>query len=204
MPITQKKIGTRKVYTGASVSWMMCLRSVRESAKPITYAPMIMASPMNSKIPARTRERPNAKVAITCGFLNRLSRPEILRANNTPTSVAPNQTPKALIATSPIDPQLTAVEVPPCAAAEIVAAIMPLPIASTIKPSTSSITAPAMIETPSSESIFLRSERIRAVMPTEVAVDIIPIYMGAASIIACAKGWVAKKLNLAGKKCGNK
>ena len=65
-----------------------------------------------------------------------------------------------------------------------------------MRPSTSSITAPAMMDTPSSESIFLRSDRIRAVMPTLVAVDMMPMYIGAASIMACARGISERYLNL--------
>ena len=36
-----------------------------------------------------------------------------------------------------------------------------------------------MIVTPSSESIFFFSERMRAVMPTEVAVDMMPMNIAA-------------------------
>ena len=154
---------------------------------------MIMARPMYSKNPARIMESPNASVAMACGFLKSFSNQEILRATSTPMSVAPSHTPNAFTATMPIAPQFTPAEaVPPAALAARVAAMMPLPIARTMRPRTSSMTAPAMIETPSSESIFLRSERMRAVMPTEVAVDMMPMYIGAASIQARESGSWAK------------
>ena len=73
---------------------------------------------------------------------------------------------------------------PPAAAPAVCAPMMPMPIASTMMPSTSSITAPAMIVTPSSESILRRSERMRAVMPTEVAVDMMPMNIAAGSSTA--------------------
>ena len=104
----------------------------------------------------------------------------------------------------PIAAQLTpAVTAPPAAFAATVAPMMPLPMASTMRPSTSSITAPAMIDTPSSESIFLRSERMRAVMPTEVAVDMMPMYMGGASMQAWMNGIWARWPNLTAKNFGS-
>ena len=93
----------------------------------------------------------------------------------------------ALSATKPISPQSNPESARTFFAA-VFAAMMPLPIAKTIKPSTSSITAPAIIVVPSSESIFFFSERMRAVMPTDVAVDIIPMYSGAAEVIASESG----------------
>ena len=129
---------------------------------------------MNSKKPARTRESPNAIVAMTTGERNAfLRKSDILRAAKTPIAVAPSHTPNAFAATSPISPQ--SMPSAPAAPPRAFAAIMPLPIARTISPSTSSITAPAMMVVPSSLSIFLRSERIRAVMPTDVAVDMMPM-----------------------------
>ena len=77
-------------------------------------------------------------------------------------------------ATRPIFPQSMSIVAPVFAAAAF-AAIIPLPMARTMSPRTSSMTAPAIIVVPSSLSIFLRSERMRAVMPTEVAVDIMPM-----------------------------
>ena len=137
---------------------------------------MIIASPMNSKKPARTSARPKAIVAITTGLLNTVFRNfAMYRANRSPTAVAPSHTPNALSATNPISPQSIPPAAAPVFAAAWLAAMMPLPIARTMRPRTSSITAPAMIVTPSSESIFFFSERMRAVMPTEVAVDMIPM-----------------------------
>ena len=146
---------------------------MRESARPITYAPMIIASPIISKKPARTSARPNAIVAITTGDLKRNFKSRArYRAASTPISVAPSHTPNALAATNPISPQSMPSPPPPPAR---VATMMPLPMASTMRPSTSSMTAPAMIVVPSSESIFFFSERMRAVMPTDVAVDMMPM-----------------------------
>ncbi len=51
---------------------------------------------------------------------------------------------------------------------------IPRIIARTMIPPTSSITAPARMVTPSGDSIFFFSERILAVIPTEVAVAIAP------------------------------
>ena len=61
---------------------------------------------------------------------------------------------------------------------------MAIPMARTMMPSTSSMTAPDMMVTPSSLSIFRRSDRMRAVIPTLVAVDIIPMNIAAGSRIA--------------------
>ena len=60
-----------------------------------------------------------------------------------------------------------------------------------------------MMVVPSSESIFFFSERIRAVIPTEVAVDIMPMYSGAACVTACASGIVDRSANLS-KNTGRK
>ena len=46
------------------------------------------------------------------------------------------------------------------------------------------MTAPAMIVTPSAESIFFFSESMRAVMPTEVAVDMMPMNIAAGERMA--------------------
>ena len=147
---------------------------------------MIIARPMHSKNPASISARPNAIVAMTMGDLKQALRNfAIQRAASTPTSVAPSHTPNAFAATKPISPQsMPSPPLPPARAATM----MPLPMASTMRPSTSSITAPAIMDTPSSESIFLRSERMRAVMPTLVAVDMMPMYIGAASMTACIRG----------------
>ena len=154
----------------------MCLISVRESARPITYAPIIIAKPMLSKKPARISDKPNAIVAITVGERNaNLRNLAIRRAARTPMIVAPSQTPNDLSATKPICPQSIEASAAPAPALLRLAAIIPLPIARTTRPKTSSTTAPAIIVVPSSESSFLRSERMRAVIPTDVAVDIIPI-----------------------------
>ena len=159
-----------------SISWIGCLRSVRESASPITYAPMIIARPMYSKNPASASARPKAIVAITTGLLNAFLRNFAIQgAARSPIAVAPSQTPNALSATRPIAPQSIAPAAVPAFATAWFATMMPLPIASTMRPRTSSITAPAMIVTPSSESICFFSERMRAVMPTEVAVAMMPM-----------------------------
>ena len=129
---------------------------------------MIIASPIDSKKPESISARPNDMIAIGSGFLKSLSRPLIFRAARTPKAVAPSQMPKAFAAIMPMRPQSTPVPPAPCAE------ITPRPIASTMMPSTSSITAPAIVVTPSSESMHLRSERMRAVMPTEVAVPMTP------------------------------
>ena len=137
---------------------------------------MIIASPMNSKKPARTSASPKAIVAMTTGLLKTFFRNfAMYRAKTRPTAVAPSHTPNALRATKPISPQSIAPPAAPVFAAAWFAAMMPLPIARTMRPSTSSITAPAMIVTPSSESIFFFSERMRAVIPTDVAVDMMPM-----------------------------
>ena len=47
------------------------------------------------------------------------------------------------------------------------------------------MTAPAMMVTPSSVSILCRSDRIRAVIPTDVAVDMIPMNIAAGESTAC-------------------
>ena len=158
---------------------------------------------MYSKNPASIIDSPNASVAIECSLLKSFRSHAIFRAKMTPMNVAPSQTPNAFTATMPILSHGTPVDSPPAAAASV-AAMIPLPIARTIRPRTSSITAPAMMVTPSSESIFLRSDSIRAVMPTEVAVDIMPMYIGAACITACPNGIDASDPNLSGKKCGSR
>ena len=182
----------------------MCFRSVLLKARPVTYAPMIMASPMNSKKPASIIERPNARVAIASGLFRSLRSQEIFLATSTPMRVAPSHTPKAFTATIPILPHGTPVSAAAVPVAATVAPMMPFPIASTIRPSTSSITAPAMMVTPSSESIFFRSERMRAVIPTEVAVDIMPMYIGAACMMACPMCIVARFPNVPGKNFGSR
>ena len=162
---------------------------MRERASPITYAPMINESPIASNNPATIRDSPNASVATATGVRKNFSSREIQRANRIPRIVPPSQIPNAWIAIRLIVPQLT----PPVEPAFSVP-IIPMPTARTMMPSTSSITAPAMIVTPSAESIALRSERIRAVMPTEVAVHMIPMKSEA----GCRKPIPAK----CGRKCG--
>ena len=86
-----------------------------------------------------------------------------------------SHTPNALAATIPTSPhgRECAPEAPaPAPDADF---ITPRPIASTTMPRTSSITALAIIVTPSRESIFLRSDRILAVIPTDVAVPSMPM-----------------------------
>ena len=141
---------------------------------------MMSVSPIDSNSPAITSERPKARVAIATGLRKNFKSHEILRASRMPMTVPPSQTPKAFAATLPMPSQLT--ELP--ASAFPLAAMMPMPMARTIMPRTSSMTAPAMIVTPSSVSIFRRSERMRAVMPTDVAVDMIPMNIAAGERIA--------------------
>ena len=105
------------------------------------------------------------------------------RARTTPTAVPTSQTPNAFTAVAPMESHESGATAP-VSGFGFWEAMMPMPIASTMMPRTSSMTAPAMIVTPSSESIFFFSERMRAVMPTEVAVDMIPMNIAAGERIA--------------------
>ena len=135
---------------------------------------MIMASCASSKSPATISARPSARMAIWAFSPAPLSARPISRANRMPTAVAPSQMPSDLKAIQPMWPQSTA-PLPPDAP------ITPMPMARTTMPSTSSITAPATMVTPSGESSLRFSERMRAVMLTEVAVDMTPRKMQAGS-----------------------
>ncbi len=157
--------------------------SVRESARPMTYAPMMSVRPSASKAPAMTRASPNASVAIAPGALKSLRSHEMRRASTTPTAVPTSHTPNAFTAVAPMESHESGA-ISPVSGFGFCEAMMPMPIASTMMPRTSSMTAPAMIVTPSSESIFFFSERIRAVMPTEVAVDMMPMNIAAGERIA--------------------
>ena len=83
--------------------------------------------------------------------------------------VKPSQTPTAFRAMRPMDPQATEPPTWPETTETI-----PSITARMMIPSTSSITAAARMVTPSGESILRCSERIRAVMPTEVAMERTP------------------------------
>ena len=146
---------------------------------------MMSVSPSASKRPAITSESPNASVPIATGDLKSFSSQEIFFASTSPITVPPSHTPIAFSAVLPICPHgMPPCSAPPEAAPAVCAPMMPMPIASTMMPSTSSITAPAIIVTPSSESILRRSDRMRAVMPTDVAVDMIPMNSAAGSSTA--------------------
>ena len=60
--MTQKNSGTRNAVTPSSRSSIIGAMSVRERARPVMYAPMIIASPCFSNIPARRRAMPNANM----------------------------------------------------------------------------------------------------------------------------------------------
>ncbi|OQA28963.1 MAG: hypothetical protein BWY59_00603 [Verrucomicrobia bacterium ADurb.Bin345] len=98
---------------------------------------------------------------------NRFSTLVMRRAESRPIAVKTIQNPTALAQIRPTSPQST------CPPAVWMREIATTTARSTI-PSTSSSTAAARIVTPSGESILRLSARMRAVIPTEVAVDTTP------------------------------
>ena len=127
-----------------------------------------MARPAFSKIPERINAKARLITEMDVSLLKILRLFPIFLAKKSPSTVNPNQTPMAFTAINPIAPQFT---VPPW---PVITETIPRTIARIIIPNTSSITAAARTVTPSGESIFLCSDRMRAVMPTEVAVLITP------------------------------
>jgi hypothetical protein len=72
--------------------------------RPITYAPMIIASPAASKIPASISASPRDSTAICAGLRTALRRPLMRRAKMIPSAVNPSHTASArppIVATSP-------------------------------------------------------------------------------------------------------
>ena len=128
-----------------------------------------MASPCFSKMPASKSAIPSAQMEKSYWCLKNFKNEAIFFEKIRPSALKPSQIPKALSAMSSIAVKL--IDPPPD---PFITATIPRTTASMMMPSTSSKTAAASMVTPSGESIFFWSESIRAVMPTEVAVESIP------------------------------
>ena len=162
-PTRTKKIGTKKCAT----SWTSCSmsppRSVRASTSPAANAPMISAEPARSASQASVKANINdvKKSALTTRSL------AIQRircgARIEPITIASATKPKA---SANIFAIASVVNFSPAAAA--------LTTASSTRPRMSSTTAAPRMTCASSVFMWPRSERTRAVMPTEVAVSAAP------------------------------
>ena len=133
----------------------------------MTNAPTIIARPACSKSPASINANPKAKTEKTLADLKNFRKSAIFREMSSPMAVTPNQMPKDLTVIHMMGPQAIFVPVNSTFA-------MATTIARQTMPRTSSMTAAAMIVTPSGELMARCSERIRAEMPTDVAVQRIP------------------------------
>ena len=120
-----------------------------------------------SKNPARRKATPRAAIEKSVAPPNKRTKRAIFFERRMKTTVATSQIPKALRAIRPILPPERDAPLPK-------AETIPMTTARRTIPKTSSKTAAARMVTPSGESIFFLSERMRAVIPTEVAVDMIP------------------------------
>ena len=167
MPIVTKKTGTRKALIGWRTVRMRNATSVWERDSPMTKAPTIMARPAFSKRPATSSAKPKARVGKAAGALKSFSRLAMRRERIRPSAVTPSQMAKLRIVMVAIDPQFM---LPPRSSMPA----MPTTTARQTMPSTSSMTAAAMIVTPSGEPMAFCSDRIRAEMPTLVAVQRMP------------------------------
>ena len=143
------------------------------------YAPIIIASPCFSKKPPRSNAIPKAQIEKSYECLKILRNFAIFLENKRPAAVNTSHIPKARAAIK----RILTPSIETCPPSEFKAATIPITTARRIIPRTSSKTAEARIVTPSGESIFFLSDKMRAVIPTEVAVDIIPRKRHLTSII---------------------
>jgi hypothetical protein len=132
----------------------------------IGQALMIIASPASSNKADSISAKPRAMTAIDALVPKHFNKVLILRDIIRPIILADTQIPTAFPAITAIPTQST----PPVTEA---AAKSHVPIASITIPSTSSMTGPAKIVMPSGVSSFYFSDKILAVIPAEVAVDMI-------------------------------
>src|SRR2546422_2182658 len=159
----KKNSGVKMSATGFIPFSMISNWFVPERMIPAANAPMMRADPARAARAARSSRKANAETRSTPRTRIRFTSPKMRGASAAPSATAATRNPTA---TASVHTTPTALTAAPAASPETTPRIT--------RPSTSSMTAAPRMSRASVESMHFRSERTRAVMPTEVAVSVAP------------------------------